>query len=574
MLDSRNFVIRTLIADGAIKDADVKRATEHSMATGGDLVESLVAMNLVTSRRVAIARAKLCEYPFVDIAHYEIDIHNASFMPRAVAERLVAFPLFVIDGTATVAMLDPLNLQAIDQIRQILKMDVEPVLSDVEQLRSLITRAYSLNHVDEDSVSQAEEHLTSGEEPIVAAVNQILFNAIDTGASDVHLNPHDNDLHLRVRIDGSLRVLQGPSRSAHAAIVQRLKVMARLDLTQTRRPQDGKFRFIRAGEAVDIRLSIVPTIYGENVVMRILRSANKLGTIDDLGMREFDAAAFKDLIAHPHGMILVTGPTGSGKTTTLYTALNMINSPARNIMTIEDPVEIRLPMVRQIQVNHEIGVNFSTALRAVLRQDPDVILVGEIRDEETAKITVQSALTGHLVLSTLHTNDAVGALPRLRDFGIPHFGINAALLGVVAQRLARCVCESCARPESLESIKSVAGVISENATFRIGKGCSNCGQTGTKGRAGIFEIMRMTTSIQSLVEGGAATQELRRAAKESGMRSLYDEGIEKAARGLIPITELTKLRSIIDTDQNELEISRDAMAGIHSNAQMARERAA
>lgn len=546
MLDSRNFVIRTLLADGVIKDAEVKRATEHSMATGGDLVDSLVALNLVSSRRVAIARAKLCEYPFVDINHYEVDIRHATFMPRTVAERLVAFPLFVVDGTATVAMLDPLNLQAIDQIRQVMKMDIEPALADADQLRTLITRAYSLTRTEEVESVEASENLTTGDEPIVAAVNQILAGAIDAGASDIHLNPDESDLHLRWRVDGCLRVEQGPPRSAHAALVQRLKVMARLDLTQTRRPQDGKFRFVRAGEAVDVRLSVVPTIYGENVVMRLLRSASKLGNIEELGMHPSDAAAFRELVAHPHGMILVTGPTGSGKTTTLYTALSAINSPQRNILTIEDPVEIRLPMVRQMQVNHEIGLTFPTALRAVLRQDPDVILVGEVRDQETAKIAVQAALTGHLMLSTLHTNDAVGAIARLRDFEVPYFAINAALLGVLAQRLVRKVCVACAVDEDPELVRITLGETASGSTFRRGRGCAQCGQSGTRGRIGVFELMRMSAEVQRVIEAHGTRQEIHHAAVAAGMRSLVIDGAEKARSGLVPLSELSKLRAVFD----------------------------
>ena len=551
MLDSRNFVIRTLMADGVIKDADVKRATEHSMAAGGDLVDSLVALNLVSSRRVAIARAKLCEYPFVDINHYEVDIRHAAYMPRTVAERLVAFPLFVVDGTATVAMLDPLNLQAIDQIRQVMKMEIEPTLADAEQLRTLITRAYSLTRTEEVESVESSENLTTGDEPIVAAVNQILAGAIDAGASDIHLNPDESDLHLRWRVDGGLRVEQGPPRSAHAALVQRLKVMARLDLTQTRRPQDGKFRFVRAGEAVDVRLSVVPTIYGENVVMRLLRSASKLGSIEELGMPDSDAKAFRELVAHPHGMILVTGPTGSGKTTTLYTALNAINAPTRNILTIEDPVEIRLPMIRQIQVNHEIGLTFPAALRAVLRQDPDVILVGEIRDQETAKIAVQAALTGHLMLSTLHTNDAVGAVARLRDFDVPYFAINAALLGVLAQRLVRKVCAACAVDESPELVRGVLGELPEGATFKHGQGCSNCGQSGTKGRLGVFELMRMSTDVQQVIEANGTRQDIHRVAVANGMRSLFMDGLDKASRGIVPLTELSKLKAVFDDATRE-----------------------
>lgn len=552
MLDSRHFVIRTLLADGVIKDAEVRRATEHAVTLGGDILESLVALGIVPSRRLAIARAKVCEYPFVDLNHFDIDIRNTRFVPRATAEKLTAFPLFVIDGVATVAMLDPLNLQAIDQLRQSLKSDVDPVVADAEQLRGLISRAYSLSRpeaADEVGDAVSEKSLTTGDEPIVAAVNQIIAGAVDLGASDIHINPDEHDLHLRYRVDGVLRGQQGPPRSSHAGLVQRLKVLAKLDMTQTRRPQDGKFRFSRGGENVDIRLSLLPTIHGENVVMRLLRSASKIGKLSDLGMTPQMNAWYEDAIERPNGMILVTGPTGSGKTTTLYTALNHINKPEHNIMTIEDPVEIRLPLIRQVQTNADIGLNFAAALRSILRQDPDVVLVGEIRDPETAKIAVQAALTGHLVFSTLHTNDAIGAIARLKDSGVPLFAINNALLMVMAQRLVRKVCTGCAVPESNERLSILRDSVPPGATFKHGTGCSTCGGSGYKGRLPVYEMLRITPRVQKLIERDASRAEIEVAARTDGMRSLWEDGLLKAAKGLTTIDELAKLRAIVDDER-------------------------
>ena len=552
MLDSRHFVIRTLLADGLIKDAEVRRATEHAVSMGGDILESLVTLGIVPSRKLAIARAKVCEYPFVDLGYFDIDIRNTRFIARPVAEKLTAFPLFVIDGVATVAMLDPLNLQAIDQLRQSLKSDVDPVVADAEQLRCLIARAYSLSRpeaADEPEESVSEKSLTTGDEPIVAAVNQIIAGAVDLGASDIHVNPDEHDLHLRYRVDGVLRSQQGPSRSTHAGLVQRLKVLAKLDMTQTRRPQDGKFRFSRGGESVDIRLSLLPTIHGENVVMRLLRSASKIGKLSDLGMTPQMNAWYEDAIQRPNGMILVTGPTGSGKTTTLYTALNHINKPEHNIMTIEDPVEIRLPLIRQVQTNADIGLNFAAALRSILRQDPDVVLVGEIRDPETAKIAVQAALTGHLVFSTLHTNDAIGAIARLKDSGVPLFAINNALLMVMAQRLVRKVCSGCAVPESDEKVRNIGTSATPSATFKYGTGCGVCGGSGYKGRLPVYEMLRITPRVQKLIERDASRAEIEAAARLDGMRSLWEDGLLKAAKGLTTIDELAKLRAIVDDEQ-------------------------
>ncbi len=545
-MDSKHFIIRTLVADGLVTEADVRRATEHAAKSGETLLDALVSLTLVSARKLAIAKAKICEYPFVDLTQFEINIQNMAFLPRAVAERLTAFPLFVVDGAATVAMLDPLDLQGIDQVRQILKAEIDPVIADAEQLRSLIARAYSLAHSEsaDAAAPQAEQALTTGEEPIVAAVNQIISGGMDAGASDVHINPEESDLLLRYRVDGVLQVQQGPAKSAHTNIVQRLKVLAKLDLTQTRRPQDGKFRFVhRSGETVDIRLSLIPTIHGENVVMRLLRSANRIGPVNGLGMPEEMTQWYEDAIERPHGMILVTGPTGSGKTTTLYTALAHLNVPTRNIITIEDPVEIRLPTIRQVQANAEVGLTFATALRSVLRQDPDVVLVGEIRDEETAKIAVQAALTGHLVLSTLHTNDAVGALSRLKDFGVPMFAVNSALLCVIAQRLVRKTCEQCCKPETDARLLAAVPAEFRSGTFRKGVGCGACRNTGYKGRMGVFEMFRMTPRVMKLIERNAPITEIQAAAIEDGMRLMWHDGLAKAAKGLTSLSEVMKLHS-------------------------------
>ncbi len=554
MLDSNQFIVRTLLADGVISEADVKRAEENAAASGGDVVSSLSALGIVSSRKLAIAKAKICEYPFVDIANFEIDIRNSRLIPKAIAERLTVFPLCVVDDVATVAMLDPLNLQTIDQVRQITKLEVDPVIADADHLRALVARAYSMAETIADGapVGARDEDLATGDEPIVAAVNQILAAAIDQGSSDVHVNPDEHDVHLRYRIDGVLRSQQAPGRAAHAGIVQRLKVMAKLDLTQTRKPQDGKFRYVHRGQSVDVRLSLVPTIHGENVVMRLLRSAATIGTIDALGMPTDVAGWYREAITKPNGMILVTGPTGSGKTTTLYTALASINSPDRNIMTIEDPVEVRLPMIRQIQVNSEIGLTFASALRSVLRQDPDIVLVGEIRDQETAKIAVQAALTGHLVFSTLHTNDAVGSVARLRDFDVPGFAINNALLCAIAQRLVRRVCEQCAMPFSptADEIK-LLGLPEGSKGFRVGAGCAACVNTGVRGRLGVYEMMRMTSRVRRLIESNATSSEIRAAAGQEGMRSIWDDGVEKARDGMIPVGELLKLRATFEEQQVE-----------------------
>ncbi len=552
MLDSGDFVVSDLLERGRILDSDIDRAKLRAAEAGESIIQSLLALSVVDSHELAIARAAICEVPFLDLDHYEIDIQNAALLPRAVAEKNDVFPVFSIDGVVTLGMVDPLNLRAVDAVRQAIKAEIVTTLCDEEPLRGLISRAYSMASTDQDTAKKESDgrDLTTGEEPIVAAVNQILQRAADEGASDIHINPDEHELRIRYRVDGVLQTRQGPGISAHSGIVQRLKVMANLDLTQTRRAQDGKFRFQHSSGPIDVRVSVIPTVCGENVVLRLLRQGASLKGFADLGMSTDLIESFESVLAMPHGMILVTGPTGSGKTTTLYTALAKVNTPERNLMTIEDPVEIRLPMVRQTQANPELGLSFANALRSILRQDPDVILVGEIRDEETAQIAMQASLTGHMVLSTLHTNDAVGALARLRDFGLPPFAINSSLLCVLAQRLIRRLCDSCAKPdEPDEATRRAFGISDEDATgFFKGAGCSKCLNTGYRGRVGVYELFRMTHAVQGAIETGASTRDIHEITKREGFRLMCDDGLDKARMGLTTLDELWKVRTIFEDD--------------------------
>lgn len=560
MLETGDFLIKELLENGIVDLGDVEQAKEHAAQAGLSVSESLIEIGAVTSHALSLARAVIAELPYVDLDHYEFNMRNAELLPRSVAESLVAFPLFALGEGVTVGMLDPMDFRAVDQLRQHLRADVFAVAAEPEKLRRLITRAYSLKPVDRaESEDQGPRDLTTGEEPIVAAVNEIITQAIEQNASDIHINPDDHELHLRYRIDGVLHPRQGPALAAHGSLVRRLKVMAQLDVTQTRRPQDGKIKFIRHGQDFDIRFSVIPTVSGENVVMRILRHNSAISSFEELGMSPDAVAGFNQAIGKPHGIILVTGPTGSGKTTTLYTALAQLNSPTRNIMTIEDPVEIRLPMVRQTQANPEIGLTFATALRSILRQDPDVVLVGEIRDRETAQIALQASLTGHLVLSTLHTNDAVGAVARLRDFGIPPFAINSALLCVGAQRLVRRVCPHCAKPcAPTDDEMRVYGIDpADKGVFVLGDGCSQCMNSGYKGRVGVYEVLRVTPSVQRVIEAEGSTVEIRDAASVSGMRLMWQDGLEKARQGKTSIEELAKVRSGFDDVEEKAEPAPD-----------------
>ncbi len=541
MRSDNDFVLAALTQEGTLKPADAERAARHAREHKIGVPEAAVAIGALTPAQLAIARATVAECAYVNLDHYDVDLRNAALLPRSAAERHVAFPLFNVGRVVTVGMLDPLDLSGVDRLRQLLKSEIEAVLCDPDQLRTLIERAYTMGVGERAPVPEAEPLASGvdGDEPIVAAVNQIIARAIQEGASDVHLGPDEHELHLRHRIDGVLQTRQGPPLSSHAGLVQRLKVMANLDLTQSRRPQDGKFRFTHAGKPVDIRVSVIPTITGENVVLRILAGGTGVGSLSDLGFPNDVLSHVEHMLDHPHGMMLVTGPTGSGKTTTLYSCIKRLNTPELNIVTIEDPVEIRLPLVRQVQVHAEIGMTFAGALRSILRQDPDVILLGEIRDEETARIAVQAALTGHLVLSTLHTNDAPGAIARLRDFGVPGFAINASVLGVLAQRLVRRVCADCAKPyEPAAALVRRFVDRAEKASFHKGAGCPRCLGTGTRGRVGIYELFELTQEVQQAIERGASSAAIRSMALGLGMRPMWMDGLEKACVGVTTLEEV------------------------------------
>jgi len=549
MFDTSEFILQALIEAHKLSEEGAARLRETIASKEMDFDEAVIRTNIVSPYDVAVAKASISEYPFADITKFDIDIHQSRRMPKIVSERLRAFPLFILGDVATVGMEDPLDLQAIDELRQILKKEIDPVVCDAQQLRLLITRSYTLDSGNANVEDSGDDLIAqSTHEPVVAAVNQILYTAADMNASDIHINPDDHKLLLRYRVDGVLQSLRGPDFTMHAGLIQRLKVMAHLDVTQTRRPQDGKFRFRHNGAAIDIRLSILPTIYGENAVMRLLSTASSIGQIEDLNMPKYVGEAFSQMITKPHGIILVTGPTGSGKTTTLYTALNKINTLDRNIMTIEDPVEIRLPLIRQVQANAEIGLTFASALRSMLRQDPDVILVGEIRDEETAKIAVQSALTGHLVFSTLHTNDALGAIPRLREFGVPAFAINNALLGVMAQRLIRRVCPECSQSVTLndQELRDIGATPTNESSFVSACGCPKCMNLGYKGRIGVYELLCATPKVRELIECNATVAEIANVARSEGMQLMLEDGINKARMGITTIEEVRKLHATID----------------------------
>ena len=561
MLETSEFLGRALVEEGLIHADQLRKANALAAEACCKIDEAIETLGFLPAKKIALAKAQICESSFVDLSHFEINLENCRLIPKALAEQHLCFPLFVLDGVLTLGIEDPLNLVALDHVRQAVQAEIDVVLCETKLLRELIERAYNLASLAPDdpaAVVKGGGDAAPGEDdeagPIVAAVNTLLADAVRCGASDIHINPDASELRVRFRIDGVLHERQGPPLALHAKIVQRLKVMAQLDLTQSRKPQDGKFRFTHQGRTVDARLSIVPTVVGENAVVRLLNAHTAVLSFADLGLDAATIADLETILAQPHGMLLVTGPTGSGKTTTLYTAIAHLNTPEVNIVTIEDPVEIRLPLVRQVQVNPDVGLTFAGALRSVLRQDPDIVLVGEIRDEETASIALQAALTGHFVLSTLHTNDAAGAVARLADFGLPPFVINSAVSGVVAQRLVRRVCTGCAAPDApdprlLERFEIETGAGSGAATlgFKRGSGCPRCMQTGYHGRVGVYELLGFTPALQDAVAAGASTSEIRAASVREGSRLMWQDGVAKARQGLTTLDEVARMVSVIET---------------------------
>ena len=565
MTQGNDFVIAAMLEEGLIGREQLEAGTRYAEEHGLTLPEAMVVLGVVSRRQIAICMAEIFECPFVDLDAFEVNIRNTQLLAQTSAERLMAFPLFDLGDIITVGMADPLDLHAVDQLRRLLKAEVDPVLCDHQALTELIARSYSLTAGGMDAESAEVERSAgskTGESPTAAAIGRILEQAAREGASGIHIGPDEHDLHLRFRIDGRLIERPVPSGAQHPDLVRRLKVMASLDPAQTRRPQEGKFRFIHEGEPLDVRVSLMPTIHGENVVMRLVSSETSIQGFRELGIAGDTIEQIEAAISRPHGLFLVTGPTGSGKSTTLYAALKRLNSPDRNVMTIEDPVEIRVPMARQLQVSTEIGLTFAGALRSVLRQDPDVVLVGEIRDAETARAACQAALTGHMVLSSLHTDDATDAIDRLRGMGCPPFAINASLIGVLAQRLLRSVCASCAKPDEPDSSLLRMFRLNQDCTGLVrGTGCGKCMSTGYRGRTAATELFLMNATMRELIDRESPAATVREAAIGAGMRPMWRDGLEKARMGFTTLEEVSlalAIDAVNDAADRSAQVNRAA----------------
>jgi type IV pilus assembly protein PilB len=559
-----------LIAEGAITPEQLDRLLAEQRTTGRLLGEMLVEQGVIDSPRLLLLLAQQLGVPFCQLRHGLVDFSLLPLIGAEEAQRLQAIPMFKIHDTLTVAMAEPQSLPKIDRLHELTGCRIRPVLAPRENIREYLQK-FTSGNTDVDSflasLSESEVEVVEKQavddgpatnldkivegSPIINLVNVALLTAIKDRASDIHIEPDKQGTRIRYRIDGTLRDLMKPPAGLHAAIVSRVKVIGRMDIAEKRLPQEGRVRIVAEGRDIDLRVSSMPTLLGEKIVLRILDKANLRIRLGDLGFRHDTLEVLQRMLRQPYGLVLVTGPTGSGKTTTLYSALDLIRSPTKNIVTVEDPVEYQLDLVNQIQVHEAIGMTFARALRSILRQDPDIIMVGEIRDEETARVAVQAALTGHLVLATLHTNDAPGAVARLLDMGIEPYLLSSALNGVIAQRLARTVCPSCATKYiPAPSVLADAGLSEKpGRTFRKGAGCKECHNSGCKGRAGIYAVMEVTSEVRRMIHRAAPTHELREILHRQGVLTLREEGVLLALDGKACLEEVLAVTHSEDTNE-------------------------
>jgi type IV pilus assembly protein PilB len=558
-------LVADLLSATGLVPAD-KLAMVRGAAGQGSFAEALVEYGVASSEGIARTLAARYHMALVDLPLTGVDEQAAKEIPLHVLERIVAIPYALTDGVLRIAIADPGNIQAIDELRIATRYQLELAVAAKDDIESEIRRlvraseAFGARAAVEEELAEVEEEEEEGDDlevddgisdaPLVRLVNSVIFQAAEDGASDVHFEPQEDALLVRFRVDGVLQEVQRIPKRMMNGVLTRMKVLAKLDIAERRKPQDGRISLnaAAAGRLLDIRVATLPTVEGESIVMRLLDKSKKAPTLQELGMSDEMRLKLEELIHRPTGAVLVTGPTGSGKSTTLYAALTAINRPEINIITVEDPVEYRLGGVNQVQINARAGLTFAAALRSILRSDPDVVMVGEIRDGETAKISIEAALTGHLVLSTLHTNDAPQVLTRLNEMGVEPFLTGAAVSAVIAQRLARKLCTHCCEmytPSVDELLKArvspdVAAAADGMAFYRK-RGCPRCGQTGYKGRIGIYQLLEMSESLEQLAVQKATREEIERQAIEEGMRTLWDDGLAKVASGLTSIEELARV---------------------------------
>ena len=556
--------IDILVRQGTISPDQLAEARQMAEQAGIKLPDALDRLGYANGEEVARAMAEQHSLDYISLADVVIPPAVVELVPESVARENVILPLAEEDGQLKVIVSDPDDFETFEKLRFILNRRIEPVLAPRDAILEAINRHYGqtvgestdsmlqeftdtaidFTETDDDTKTATEE-VDQSSAPIVRLVHLLITEAVQLRASDIHVEPFEDRIRVRYRIDGVLIERDSPPRRLLGALLSRIKILARLDIAERRRPQDGRIKVSVGEKELDLRVSVIPTSHGQSVVMRILdKDSIKVG-LRELGFINEDYQKFKALIRRPNGIILVTGPTGSGKTTSLYAALNELNTPDRKIITAEDPVEYYLPGVNQVEIRHDIGLDFARVIRAMLRQAPNVILVGEMRDLETAQMGIQASLTGHLVFSTLHTNDAPGAVTRLIDMGVPAYLVSSSVVAIMAQRLVRLVCQKCKQAYTpSEAVLEQAGIsqeMAESGNFLRGQGCRSCGNSGYRGRKAVFELMFMSSRIRELTFNEVPTGEIRRAAISEGMKTLYQDGIEKALRGITTVEEVFRI---------------------------------
>lgn len=564
---SRQLLGRLLRAKGVVTDEDVKRALHMQRSRPGLRIgEALQEINATDAQAVTNALGEQFGLEVVDPSQIDIPKEVTDLVSHEVARKYCLIPIGRRDGKLRVAMADPLDFDALDNIRFATNCDIEQVLATRDQINLAISKNHGMEEATVDGMLQefTESDITfrtdeqpdlriddeDEDAPIIRLVYLLITEAMRRRASDIHIEPMADRLRIRYRVDGVCFEVPGPPKSLQGSIISRVKIMAGIDIAEKRRPSDGRIKFRALGREIDLRVSCLPASHGESVVMRLLDKQSLLYGVQELGFGDDDYARFQSIIRRPNGILLVTGPTGSGKTTTLYAALSELNTPDRKIITAEDPVEYNIPGINQCEVRREIGRTFARILRAMLRQAPNIILVGEIRDQETAEIAIRAALTGHLVFSTLHTNDAPSAITRLIDMGVPAFLVASSIQAVMAQRLLRTICKNCKEPvtyteRELETVNLTPDDVA-NITLYHGTGCDECNGTGYRGRIGIFEMMEMNAELQELTFNRAPTNKLRDVAINTGMVDLRRDGVRKILRGVTTIEEVLRVTAESD----------------------------
>lgn len=551
MTSNDEYVIQLLIERGFLTPDQVTAASESMKAANETTLDVLVSGGTIGEDEVLGTVADQFGLKYCHVNAEAITEEAAREIPADIARKYGVVPVVADADSITVALSDPMGYDAIDSLRYVLHgRDVEAVVAPRAEVAAAMAKLYAdgaeadVTTRDEEGLTGVGEDATGDDAPVIRLATLIITNAIKMKASDIHIEPMEKEFRVRYRIDGALRKMDSPPKRLQSAIISRIKIMSKMKISEKRIPQDGRIQITVNGKDLDLRVSSVPTNHGESIVMRILDKSNLALGLPQLGFLSDDQTTFERLIKLPDGVVLVTGPTGSGKTTTLYACLGQINTPDKKLITVEDPVEYQMSGINQVQVNKDVGLDFSAALRSILRQAPNIVMIGEIRDSETADIAMEAALTGHLVFSTLHTNDAPSAVTRLLDIGVKPFLVASALRAAMAQRLVRAICENCREPyQATERELKMLGAISKTMPDRMfhGAGCDKCGKSGYKGRKGIFEIFKVDDTVQRLIFDHAPATLLRQRARELGMRTLREDGMLKVASGMTSLSEVLRV---------------------------------